>query len=210
MREQNRISVPLRFCCAIASADPEVLAKCNQRRQAQNCPACNGAALHIHAWQRVLWSAVFSQMLPIKAAVPGGLFVGLIIYLLDLAIATSDWDLKGVLRERTTFSLRSLRSIIARMVKFGSRLVLALTLAMVTGTYVTLFWFNDTIENFIHQNDWRSMPHRSRGTGAERRNFKRNWLNPFSGIWPWRLICARIIKGCLAIRKPYLLGPKRQ
>lgn len=150
MGERIRLGFLLRFCCAVTSADPEILSQCNnvdKRRIARHAVAL----LCTFTMAAVLWSAVFSEMLPVRVAIASGLFAGLIIYLLDLAIATSDWELKGVLRDRATFSLESVRSSFVRMIKFGCRMVLALTLAVVTGTYVTLFWFNDTIENFIHQ-----------------------------------------------------------
>ena len=150
MGDHTRLSLPLRFCCAITSADPEILSQCNnidKSRIARHAVAL----LCTFTMAAVLWSAVFSAMLPLQAAIAGGLFAGLIIYLLDLAIATSDWELKGVLRDRAPFSLESVRSSVVRIVKFGFRIALTLTLAIVTGTYVTLWWFNDTIENFIHQ-----------------------------------------------------------
>ena len=150
MSEQNRLGPMLRFCCVITSADPVIMGQCNQvdrRRIVRHALAL----ICTFIMAAVLWSAVLSEMLPFWGAIVGGLFAGLIIYLLDLSISTSDWELKGVLRESIFASFSSFNRAMVRLGKLLLRLGLAITLAFVTGTYVTLYWFSETLEEKIHQ-----------------------------------------------------------
>lgn len=151
MSDITKPDLPLRVACAITGADPELVAECDgvlERRRVIRHAAAFALTFSVAA---CLWSAVLSLMLPPWAAVIGGFFAGAIIYLLDLSISSADWDLKGILAEPMTASLRSFKLTLARWVKIIIRFALALVLSAVTGTYVTLWWFNETLETYIHQ-----------------------------------------------------------
>lgn len=150
MHHSDKPDLLLRVACAITGADAALVSECEgvleRRREIRHA----AAFLLTFSVAALLWGAVLSLMLPLWAAILGGMLAGAIIYLLDLSISTADWDLKGILAEPMTASFRAFQRTVARWVKIVIRLALALTLAMVTGTYVTLWLFNETIETHLH------------------------------------------------------------
>ena len=145
MSDHKRLNLILRFCCAITGTDPDILKECNKVDRHRIVRHCLGL-MCTFIMATVVWSFVLSEMLPVWGAIMGGLFAGLIIYLLDLSISTSDWEMKGILRQPSSFG-----RFLVRSWKWLFRLGLAMTLALVTGTYVTLFVFRETLDEKIHQ-----------------------------------------------------------
>lgn len=151
MSESKKPDLLLKIACTITGADPVLVAECDGVTDRRRVMRHAAALIFTFAVAACLWAGVLSMMLPKWGAVVGGLVVGAVIYLLDLSISTADWDLKGVLAEPLNLSMKSCSRIFGRWVKIIIRLCLALVLAMITGTYVTLFVFKDTIENRLFE-----------------------------------------------------------
>jgi uncharacterized protein DUF4407 len=147
MSNQNTPDVLLRVCCAITGTDPELVMQCAgvlERRRIILHAAGLVASFTITV---ILWSLVFSLMLPLWGAILGGIIMAVVIYMLDLAISTSDWDQKGILAGPMTFR-RAPMWLLMRILRFG----FALVFAMVTGLFVTLWSFNESVEFHLHKN----------------------------------------------------------
>ena len=150
MSEKNSPDLLLRIVCAISGADASLIAACEGTLERHREIRHAVALVLTFIIAAVLWGAVLSVMLPPWGAALGGMLVGMIIYLLDVSIATSDWELKGVLAESMTASFQAFRRALARWVKVAIRLGLTLVLATVTGTYATLWVFNESVETHLH------------------------------------------------------------
>ena len=150
MSNQNTPDMLLRVCCAITSTDPELVIQCAGVLERSMIFRHALALLLTFIITTGLWSSVFSHELPLWAAIACGTLVGLIVYMLDLSMSTSDWDMKGVLAEPATASMAFIGRSIVRLVKIVVRFTIAFVFAMVTGTYVTLFFFNSSLNNYLH------------------------------------------------------------
>jgi hypothetical protein len=150
MHHSDKPDLLLRIACAITGADASLVAECEgvlERRREIRHAAAFVLTFTVAA---LFWGAVLSLMLPLWAAILGGILAGAIIYLLDLSISTADWELKGILAEPMTASFRAFTRTLARWVKVAIRVGLALILATVTGTYATLWVFNESVESHLH------------------------------------------------------------
>jgi hypothetical protein len=150
MNSRNRMSLPLRFCGAVTGADPDMLTQCHKmdgRRIVRHAVALTCS----FSMAAALWSLVLNELLPLWGAIIGGLFAGWIIYRLDLSISASAWEMQWVFRESMFSSFSAFRRSLARKATLLLRLGLAGILALVAGTNISILWFNEGIQDKLHQ-----------------------------------------------------------
>lgn len=138
----------LRLCCVITRSDPDIAHQSNkfdQRTIITNAVALIGGFV----LATLLWGACLASLLPTWAAIPLGLLIGLFIFLIDQSICAGDWELRGVLRERASFSLDYLGRLVRRGAVLALRITLAGVLSLTTGMYATLWWFGEAIDNHL-------------------------------------------------------------
>jgi hypothetical protein len=144
----GKLNALLRLCCVITRADPDIASqssKFDQRTIVTNAVALiSGFVL-----AALLWGACLASLLSTWAAVSLGMLIALFIFLIDQSICAGDWELRGVLRERASFSIHYLGRLIRRGTVLALRITLAGVLSLTTGMYATLWWFGAAIDNHL-------------------------------------------------------------
>lgn len=126
----------LLFCCWITRARSDLVAQSN--RFDQMTVGANGLALLTLAVVSVLaWTVFFGAFGPLWIALPLGLLIASIIVQLEAAIAASDWELAGKLRNEMPGP--------QHWFKLAFRVIVALLFSIFTAKGVMLALFSDTI-----------------------------------------------------------------
>lgn len=126
---ERLIDLWMRFCCLVAGADYELVRDAS--RIDRMTVAGNAVQLLLVGMLAVLaWSVFFGSFLPVHKAVPVGLLIGAIVFMLDRAMCVSDWSLTGV--------LRSGPPSVGTCLKVAGRVGVALMLAIATAAGVVL------------------------------------------------------------------------
>lgn len=127
----------LKIACVISRADFDLAREANHF---DRLTICSNAALLVllGTLATVAWTAFWSSFLTLKTAIPLGILVGLIVFLMDQAMSASDWELAGVLSIAPPSR--------AYWLKLAGRSLIAFLLAMATSTGATLWMFGESIE----------------------------------------------------------------
>jgi hypothetical protein len=132
----------LTFFCWLTRTRPDLLARSNIGDK-MTVVAGGVALLTVAGVSLLAWSAFFAAFSSLIVAVPLALLVAFAIVQLDAAIAASDWEVAGRLRDGLP------PRAVGHWVKLGVRLVVALFLSFFTAMGVTLTWFGDIITSHL-------------------------------------------------------------
>lgn len=138
-RREDRL---MRIACRIARADYD-LATTSNHFDRMTIVANAALLLALGVLATILWTAFFASFLPLVAAMPLGLLIGGFIFIMDQAIAASDWELTGVLRTQTPGN--------QYWYKATARIIVAFVFSLATATGALLWLVGGTIETHLQQ-----------------------------------------------------------
>lgn len=140
----------MRFACLVAGADYELLRSCSSLDRM--IVGGNAVVLMlVGTLAFVVWSALFSAFLPMGVALPLGLLIASMIFMLDRAMSMSDWSLSGVLR---TGPMKP-----GDWLKLALRVAVALVLAWATALGAVLVLFGDAVDDHVkRERELRNRP----------------------------------------------------
>ena len=137
MQANAKNSKLLKIACVIARADFDLARDANHF---DRLTIYSNAALLVllGTLATVAWTVFWSSFLTLETAIPLGILVGSIVFLMDQAMSASDWEIAGVLRMEPQSR--------AYWLKLAGRTLIAFLLAIATATGFTLWMFGETIE----------------------------------------------------------------
>ena len=140
----------IRFACVVAGADYSLVRTSNSLDRM----IIGGNAvvlLLVGTLALVVWAAMFAAFLPLPLALPLGLLIAALVFMLDRAMSMSDWSLSGVLRSGPAKP--------GDWLKLLFRVAIALVLAWATALGAVLVLFADAVDDHIHRDRLaRNMP----------------------------------------------------
>lgn len=130
----------MRFACLVAGADHELVEDANGiDRMTVGSNAI--VLMLVGALALTAWTIFFASFAPWYSAVPAGLLVGAIVFMLDRAMSTSDWSLSGVLQSGPPKP--------SWWVRLALRVLVAVFLATATAMGVLLALCSDAIDQHL-------------------------------------------------------------
>ena len=127
----------MRFACLVAGADQDLIRRANHMdRMTVGSNAV--ILLLVGTFAVFVWTLFFWSFAPAFIAIPLGFLVGSIVFMVDRAMSSSDWDMAGVLRVG--------RPGLGWWAKLVLRLSLAYVLASSTAVGAVLYFFSQAID----------------------------------------------------------------